>query len=74
METWLNQSRYLFGPLRYPNRLAGLYRKFLSRLRPKQVPTVQRRLSRRESLYDAERADHVVSAKRQPNSAVSRSL
>ena len=74
METWLNQSRYRLGPLRYPNRLAGLYRKFLSRLRPKHVPTVQHRLSRRESQYDAERADDAVSAKHQPNSVVSRSL
>src|SRR5215467_1736197 len=54
---------------------SGLYLKFLSRLRPKQVPPRFNISSvRRESQYDAKRADHVVSAKRQPNSAVSRSF
>jgi hypothetical protein len=54
MGTWLRQSRFWFKVLTCSSRLAGLHLMFFSRLRPKQVPAVQHRLSQRESQDDAE--------------------
>ena len=55
-----HQSRYRFRPRRYPNRLAALYLKFLSRLRPKLVPPRFNTSSvRRESQCDPKHDDHV---------------